>query len=255
MRTEKQIQASRANGARSHGPVTPQGKRNSARNSTRHGLLAATVVLEEEAEDRFLALLAEYMDEHQPRTATEISLVETMAVARWRLLRVWGAQKTALDRDIALQDANLGPASVRAVFALRASPESACPPEVLLRYEAAFDRQFSRALTRLLALRSKPAARSVAPYFPEVPSGQTWNEDSSTAKRTQEAVENEDPPPGISSGSGSALFSPWRHSYGPAASGQPKRATGVRDAVAMRNPQSGPQCRVAPRTAIRLIYC
>src|SRR5580700_663711 len=113
MRTEKQIQASRANGARSRGPVTPQGKRNSAHNSTRHGLLAGTVVLEEEAEDRFVALLAEYMDDHQPRNATEISLIETMAVARWRQLRVWGAQKTALDRDMALQDANVGPAPVR----------------------------------------------------------------------------------------------------------------------------------------------
>ncbi len=96
MRTEKPIQAPFSiNGARSHGPVTAQGKRNSARDSTRHGLLAATVVLEVEAEERFLALLAEYMDEHQPRTATEISLIETMAVARWQLLRVWGAQKTA----------------------------------------------------------------------------------------------------------------------------------------------------------------
>jgi len=35
--------ASRANGAKSKGPVTDQGKLNSSRNSTRHGLLAATI--------------------------------------------------------------------------------------------------------------------------------------------------------------------------------------------------------------------
>jgi hypothetical protein len=32
------------------------------------------------------------MQTHQPQSATEAALVETMAVARWRLLRVWGAQ-------------------------------------------------------------------------------------------------------------------------------------------------------------------
>jgi hypothetical protein len=225
MRTDKQIQASRANGAHSHGPVTPEGKRNSAHNSTRHALLASTVVLEEEIGERFHALLEEYAEDYQPRTATETSLVETIAVARWRLLRVWGAQKTAMDRDMALQDRNVGPAPVRAVLALRGSPESTCPPDVLLRYEIAFDRQFHRALARLLVLQSKPATRP-APYFPKTSAGHAWKADpmsepveehaeepeekeDATAKRTQETIEKQAPPPGSSlrargSGSGSA---------------------------------------------------
>jgi hypothetical protein len=41
MRTPKQIAASRANGAKSKGPVTAQGKRNFSRNSTRHGMFGA----------------------------------------------------------------------------------------------------------------------------------------------------------------------------------------------------------------------
>jgi hypothetical protein len=45
MSTPKQIAASRANGARSKGPVTDQGKRNSSRNSTRHDLFAETIRL------------------------------------------------------------------------------------------------------------------------------------------------------------------------------------------------------------------
>jgi hypothetical protein len=177
MRSNKQIQASKTNGALSQGPTTEKGKRNSSRNSTRHGLLSQTVVLEEESTDRFLELHAAYMDEFQPRTASQVSLVETMAVARWRQLRVWGAQKTAMDRDMSLQDPSVGPPSVRALLALRGSPESSCPPEVLLRYEIAFDRQFSRALTRLLTLQAQPSARQTAPYHPASPAGQTWKEE------------------------------------------------------------------------------
>jgi hypothetical protein len=157
MRSDKQIQASKTNGARSRGPITAQGKRNSSRNSTRHGLLAQTVVLEQESADRFQKLLAAFMDEYQPRTATQISLVETMAVTRWRQLRVWLAQKAAADLDIAGQDRSVGRRS-RALLALLGSPASSRLPEILHRYEVAFDRQFSRALTNLLALQSLPAA-------------------------------------------------------------------------------------------------
>jgi hypothetical protein len=43
MRTARQIEASRLNGARSRGPVTDAGKRKSSRNSRSHGLYARTV--------------------------------------------------------------------------------------------------------------------------------------------------------------------------------------------------------------------
>ncbi len=166
MRSDKQIQASKTNGARSRGPITAQGKRNSSRNSARHGLLAQTVVLEEESADRFQKLLAAFMREHQPRTATQISLVETMAVTRWRQWRVWLAQKTAADLDIAGQHRSVGRTS-RALLALLGSSASFRLPEVLHRYEVAFDRQFSRALTNLLALQSLPAAGQPGGQTPE----------------------------------------------------------------------------------------
>src|SRR5260370_24591669 len=104
MRTQKQIDASRSNGARSRGPVTERGKKFSARNSVRHGLLASTVVLQSESQERFLDLLKDFMDEFQPATAAQVTLIETMTVARWRQLRIWSSQKNAIDLDMSLQD-------------------------------------------------------------------------------------------------------------------------------------------------------
>jgi hypothetical protein len=74
-RTEAQRAASRANGAHSQGPISPDGKLNSSQNSLRHGLRAKTLVLSNEDADAFDALLADYLAEHQPETITEYDLV------------------------------------------------------------------------------------------------------------------------------------------------------------------------------------
>ena len=133
----KQIEASRINGRRSKGPVTPQGKLNSSGNNSRHGLLAQTVVLEGESQEGFNALLEYYTQTNQPQSAIETTLIETMTVAMWRLWRVWGAQRTARDvlprsyRDIAVQDPEIGPTSVRAMFAMEGSVDNHSKPDVL----------------------------------------------------------------------------------------------------------------------------
>jgi hypothetical protein len=185
--TEKQREAARTNGARSSGPVTARGKYNSSRNSARHNLLAQTVVLEAEAPDRFLALMDALKEEHQPRTTTEVLLVESMAIARWRLTRVWGAQKTAMDRDMAQLDPNAGPAAVRVVLSMRPSTE--VPVELLLRYEAMFERQFSRALRSLNQSQARRTGYETEPYFPQAPSAGTLKEETATAKRSPEVIE------------------------------------------------------------------
>jgi hypothetical protein len=197
MASLKQIEAARNNGRRSKGPVTPEGKHNSSRNNTRHGLLAQTIVLEGESEERFNSLLDDYMQTHQPRSPSEAALVAQLAVAQWRLMRVWGAQKLALDRDIAIQDPDTGPTSVRAMFAMRGTIENSSRPDLLLRYESTMDRQFKSAL-RALETQSKKRKPAAEPYFPAHPSGQTWkpeacpqeqNNEISSTIRTQQVDE------------------------------------------------------------------
>src|SRR5260370_9398211 len=53
VRGSKKSDTSRANGAKSRGPVTPEGRAKSSRHSTRHGLRAKSIVLPPEPADEF----------------------------------------------------------------------------------------------------------------------------------------------------------------------------------------------------------
>jgi hypothetical protein len=69
MSTEHQQNASRANGSKSRGATTPEGKLASSRNAITHGMLSTTIVLNGESADRFLGLLAALLEEFQPWSA------------------------------------------------------------------------------------------------------------------------------------------------------------------------------------------
>jgi hypothetical protein len=96
MASLRRILASRANGAKSRGPVTLEGKRASAMNAVRHGLTAQTVVLSNESKDEFETLLSEYTEKFQPQDRFEADLVQEMAVAKWRQQRVWSMEAPQL---------------------------------------------------------------------------------------------------------------------------------------------------------------
>ena len=156
-------ESSRTNGALSRGPVSEEGKQKSARNSQRHGMLAQTVVLNGESEERFLDLLDALVFEYKPRTEAERSLVDTMAVARWRHLRLWGIQKAGFEREM---DRHQGPPVHRAAAAFRSLADSSRALDLAYRYETSFDRQFLRSLKRLEELRARPSAGIEPSGFP-----------------------------------------------------------------------------------------
>ena len=102
--------ASRANGARSRGPRTDEGKARSSMNALTHGLTARTAIvlpLVERAED-WSAHLTGFAEALRPVGAVERELVERMAAITWRLRRVErveaaviGGTLTAADRAAA----------------------------------------------------------------------------------------------------------------------------------------------------------
>jgi hypothetical protein len=173
-RTERQIAASRANGAKSRGPKTPLGKRASAANAAfstgpvtpdgrarsshnaiRHGLLADSTVFDGESEERFCAFLAALEAELQPEPGIEASQVEVMAVAHWRRMRLWSVEKvqyfeeTAKRLGAAVQrpgDPGDEPAITQLTRSFRSLSDESRAMELLNRYESRYSREYQRAL-------------------------------------------------------------------------------------------------------------
>lgn len=153
MRTDCQRQASRINGAKSKGPNTPEGKARAAQNSRRHGMLANTIILDGESDTRFTELLRALKADLDPEGEVETALVENMAVARWRQMRLWAIEKASLSHEMRKR-ADLEPDNpTRAALAFKTLSDESRSLELVNRYETRYDRQYSRALSRLLELR------------------------------------------------------------------------------------------------------
>lgn len=86
-RSEAQRAAARANGARSRGPITAEGKARSAMNAFRHGLCSPAILAPGEDPAAFEALLAALRAEHRPTSASEDLLVQRLAATFWKLAR------------------------------------------------------------------------------------------------------------------------------------------------------------------------
>jgi hypothetical protein len=173
MSSERRIQSSRANGAKSRGPVTPTGRRNSSRNNLRHGLLAECVVLEDEKTEIFDEILADLTREFNPQTEAQRGLVETMAAARWRLFRIWNIERETLLSEIEKHDDGKHPES-RPALAFRALAKQSNILDILHRYEVRFDRQYARALNLLLKLADpeSPLRTTTLPACPNAEGAQ-----------------------------------------------------------------------------------
>src|SRR3954454_13834208 len=84
-RTPAQIEASRRNGARSHGPTTEDGKARASRNALKHGLTAIHhLVLEDEVPDDLEALIATVTEETGASSEIEVRLARRLALALWK---------------------------------------------------------------------------------------------------------------------------------------------------------------------------
>ena len=112
--SSKRSDAARANGAKSRGPITPEGKAASARNGIRHALAIRSIVLPWESDPEAAALLEELVDKYQPADPVERRMVEMLATHQWQQYRAVSIQqglfKNAAARSRAAFDKEFGEA-------------------------------------------------------------------------------------------------------------------------------------------------
>ena len=140
MRSAAQIQAPRTNGAKSRGPITAQGKKNSSLNGLKHGLTAGTVVL-------------------------ELELIHRMVAAQWRMKRLWTVGAALADADMVLnrhKDEAENPEldqDFRLSLAQKRVSNDLTPMQLT---EARFERSHDRSLNQFHRLRQlRPANATV----------------------------------------------------------------------------------------------
>jgi hypothetical protein len=159
MSSELKSETARINGAKSHGPVTPEGKARSSANSRRHGL-TASVLLDVESDEHFQLLVADFMDQFQPQTGVETDLVEMMAIARWRLRRLLAIETHLFELEMVRRRKQINATFTgmdqedRLAFVFQKMSDTGNSLTLLLRYEGSLNRSYDKALKHLLQLQS-----------------------------------------------------------------------------------------------------
>jgi len=154
-------EASRINGAASHGPITAEGKARSSMNALKHGLTAQDMCIAIENPEEFNAFQQRYFDKLQPQDQIELDLVKEMVSAKWRQERVWSLEAATIDfrMDCTKPDIDqhwgLTPRA-RAAVAIMEEATGSKSLQTYARYDAMLSRMYNRALRTLIQLRANP---------------------------------------------------------------------------------------------------
>jgi hypothetical protein len=166
--SEARIRASQANGARSKGPTTDEGKARSRCNSYKHGLTATVVLPANDAAEVERLSLA-YRDELKAEGEVGHALAHRMAVMSVRMDRCVDQEtaaltdrvRLALDEFEAPEGVDAGEAErLRAEACRRAMFDPSREACLARRYEAAAERCFFRALKELRQLQKASTVAS-----------------------------------------------------------------------------------------------
>jgi hypothetical protein len=162
--THRALQA-RINGAKSKGPVTPEGKARSAQNARRHGLCAEGPV-DEAGRAALAALEAGLEAEWRPGSELDRALVGQMASALWRLGRADAMEAELLTRGLAVPGPE-GDTHITGVE-LFLDPAGQRALALLLRYRGAAERQLRRAQRMLEDRRPADPSNAFAAQLPDM---------------------------------------------------------------------------------------
>jgi hypothetical protein len=177
MSSDLKTQTARANGAKSRGPVTPEGLERSSRNSLSHGLSAQRIVLPDESTEEFQILLDAHIHQFHPANPMEMELVHVMVVARWRLRRILALETSLLANELVRRAEDIDDEFIemtgddRLAWVFQRLADNGQSLALLARYEGTLNRTFDRAfkqLNILQATRPQPGPESPQQNEPKV---------------------------------------------------------------------------------------
>jgi hypothetical protein len=209
MPSQSKSETARKNGAKSKGPVTPEGKAKSSRNAVKHGLTAGFEALPGESEKDLQELLEAHQDLHQPVGALETDLVRALAVTRWRLRRIATLESSLFENELYLSEEDMSEDLPdagdlgRLGFVFRKLADRSQALTLVIRYETSLTRMYDRTFKHLLAIQKlrnepnppldTPPNSSASPNSTQ-PAGNDPSEasphNSSTPRRPQDVVPN-----------------------------------------------------------------
>ena len=159
--SELRSETSRINGAKSKGPVTPEGRAKSAQNNNRYGLTIRGLKLHTETDEAVKLVLDEYEVQHQPEGPIEHEMVEMLASYQFLLIRAMAMQTGYLEVAIARHekdiDAEFDEISANGFMAevFRRMAKDDDSYRLLLRHTADLRRAYNQKLKELQALQTR----------------------------------------------------------------------------------------------------
>jgi hypothetical protein len=176
MISQARIDASRANGKRSRGPKSEEGKRRSSQNSRRHGLRSNH--LDAAAAERFAATLRTFTEQHRPENEIERNFVERMAFYHTRHAIAVEAETELINAEVRSQPDHSPELArkdmpVRVFHALAALLKRDPTLDALHRYASQFDYRYHRAFASLNAAKTSSFRRTNPTAEQHVSAGRT----------------------------------------------------------------------------------
>jgi hypothetical protein len=160
--SDARLRANRQNAKRSTGAKTPEGKKRSSLNATRHGLLAQTLHLPEEEMSAYDEFTAAYVKDLAPVGFVEAQLANACADLQFRLNRIAAAEHNLFSightENGDLWETGHPESHTALAFAetIRNSPD---PLKTLSIYEQRIARRFAQTLKQLRDMQADRRAR------------------------------------------------------------------------------------------------
>ena len=154
MASPAQILANRENAKRSSGPRTQEGKLAASRNSLRHGLTGAQIVIPGEDASAYEELRQGLHHSHKPATEAERILVDQIAANAWRLMRAQRVETAFLAKLVE----GAGDPDVAIAVAFLEKPRELAR---MHRYVTTAQNAYFKAIAHLAKLQKERAAAKI----------------------------------------------------------------------------------------------